>query len=145
MKLSDLFNLASNRSDAWNNLWQLYIGISTALLAIVSASSKALTKPSSAIICFGFIAFVAGNYSAFLNYHKTRKQIHKMIVEQLSDERYKNISENTYNNSNEIETLSNLIGPPLKYIGNKPAFFYYYWIISAVVLLSLWFIPLLRS
>ncbi len=144
MNLPDLLNLAANRSDAWNNLWQLYIAISTALLAIVSASSEPLSKGSSFIICVGFTVFIVGNYSAFLNYYKTRNQIHKMIVEHLSENQELSRNENGYINNYGINELSKLIGPPLKKINNKPAFFYYYWAISSVVLLAIWFIPFFR-
>lgn len=75
MEIFDLLQLAANKADAWNQLQQLFIAVSTALLALVAASSKPLSKQSAAVICIGFSFFLIGNYKAFSDYHSIREKI----------------------------------------------------------------------
>jgi hypothetical protein len=139
MDISTLFDMAANRADAWNTLWQIFITVSTGGLAIVTASSNPLSKMSSGIICIGFLLFVIGNNSAFNDYYQVRMQLHEMIAaipeEALTDKATDKVS---------LLALSKKIGPPQDYIFSFREFFVYYWSISFIVLVALWFIPYVR-
>lgn len=142
MDISTLFDLASNRADAWNTLWQLYIAVSTGVLAIVTASAKPLSKPSTAIIGVGFILFLIANSYAFKNYITVRTQIHEMIIASVENKSL--IAKADFKDKADIVRLSeNLSVPSNEFLGVK-LFFIFYWEIGILVLLGVWFIPIIR-
>lgn len=142
MDISTLFDLASNRADAWNTLWQLYIAVSTGVLAIVTASAKPLSKPSTAIIGVGFILFLIANSDAFKNYITVRTQIHEMITASVENKSL--IAKADFKDKADIVRLSeNLSVPSNEFLGVK-LFFIFYWAIGILVLLGVWFIPIIR-
>lgn len=142
MEISTLFDLASNRADAWNTLWQLYIAVSTGVLAIVTASANPLSKRNTSIIGIGFILFLLANSDAFENYITVRTQIHDMIT--VSVENKAVFSKAAFKDEKEIVRLSkNLSVPSDEFLGVK-LFYIFYWAIGLLVLLGIWFIPMMR-
>lgn len=144
MTAAELIDLAANRADAWNTLWQLHIAVSTALLALVTASGKPLSRLASVIICTAFLVFLWGNYTAFSDYHDVRNSIEQLLTKEQPAEHERALivfnsgSENIVT-IQEIRTLSEKIGPP-----TKDEFRLYYWMIGALVVLAILVIPYKR-
>ena len=136
MTISDLLQFAANRADAWNILWQLFIAVATALLAIVSASNKPLSKQTSIIICVGFLLFLVGNYKSFHNYHSIRSHIVKMVCNETDqiDNKSWGICQ-----KNSVVFLVKKMGPP-----EKGEFTLFYFTLGIIVLSGLWYIPYKR-
>lgn len=115
--------------------------MSTALLAIVVASSSSLSPKSACLVCIGFLLFLLGNYEAFKDYLNLRNHLFDMAQMNVLSQ----VDSHSYCAGNEmVLQLAKLLAPPNEIFLGCLNFKIYYWIMGGISLLCLWFIPQFR-
>ncbi|MXY58175.1 MAG: hypothetical protein F4029_06540 [Gammaproteobacteria bacterium] len=73
--MSDLLELAANRSDSWFDLWQLYFVMTSTVLLTVSATPTPVSKRTATVLC-GLIGLAFfGFWTAFWSAYEARVAI----------------------------------------------------------------------
>lgn len=129
MTLADLLQLAASRSDAWFDLWHLYIPMTSAVVILVSASSVPVSRPIAAALCSLILLAAIGFAPAFWSAYDVQIEIAKAIATMASD------------GSTPHASLAKKISAPLEPDFPKWSWALSYILYTAIVTALTWLIP----